>query len=250
MLLEQFELSPFGYRLTPCVDTLEFSNFHNAYLRANTLAFEADLNMPRWVYVDYLLYRMAAVGFMIEVGRVPSSVLAQFDSDPRIVLDDLEYLPISGQTAGRAVDNGTWQGVSLFSLSRMFPALRDCKLATLTRALALRAFGAERFRGITQYDNPAVVVYGKTTRRLEILQPMVWLHPRTHMTFVYESLIDYSLEDLNRGEPEEYSFLLNAHDIEQKRYIEHRIGQGHRYSIVSPYRISEGDAVFIPIREE
>lgn len=248
-LLPCFNTKPFGYTLTPYCDGPDKTNFHQAYIRSNTLAFEADLTMPQWVYIDYVMLQTASIGFMIERKRVPNNVLAQFDADPLVEVGELDFVPISGQTAGLTADKETWQGVSLFSLAKHFPDLRSLGLGTYTRALALEAFGAKKFRGITQYDNSAVSIHGKTAKEFFIKQAIVWLHPRTHMTFIYEQEPSFTLDDLRPREAEEYSFLISAYDFEAKKRIEAGLREGKRYKIVPPFQIKKGDDLLLPIVE-
>lgn len=244
-----FEMRPFGVDLVPFFDGPSQTPFHLAYIRSNSIAFDSDLGMPHWVYIDYVLLQTAAIGFMLPKARIPKDLLAKFAADTLIDLSKLEYLPISGQTAGLAADGKTWTGVSLFSLAKYLPDLKSLGIATHTRALALRAYRARTFVGITQYDNPAVAIHGKTTQAFYIKQPMVWIHPRTHMTFIYEQEIDYTLDGLRGQAPMAYSFLLRADDREAKERIAEGLAKGHRYQIVSPFRIVESGSVFLPIRE-
>jgi hypothetical protein len=248
-LVSSFNLEPFGTTLQPHFDSPQETMFHLAYIRSNTIAFDADLSMPHWVYIDYVLLQTAAVGFMLPKYRLPRDLIARFEKDPLLKLEQLEYLPISGQTAGLAVDGKTWTGVSLFSLAKYLPELKSLGIAVHTRALALAAYKARYFVGITQYDNPAVAIHGKTTRELFIKQPAVWIHPRTHMTFIYEQEIDYSLDTLKDRDAEPYTFLLRADDLEHKELISQGIARGIRYKIVPPFRIIKGDKVFLPIVE-
>jgi hypothetical protein len=244
-----FEMRPFGAQLTSFCDEPDQTAFHFAYVRSNSIAFDADLGMPHWVYIDYVLLQTAAIGFMLPKRLIPDELLAKFEADPLIALSKLEYLPISGQIAGLAADGKTWTGVSLFSLARYLPELKSLGIATHTRALALRAYQAKNFVGITQYDNPAVAIHGKTTRAFFIKQPMVWIHPRTHMTFIYEQEIDFTLDGLHGQEPVEYSFLIRADDREAKERIAEGLSRGNRYQIVAPFRMIHDGAVFLPIRE-
>ena len=248
-LLPYFDLKPYGFDLMPFCDGPDKTNFHHAYIRSNTLAFEADLSMPQWVYIDYVLLQTACVGFMVEKSKVPNQVLAQFDADPLVCLDDLNYVPVSGQTAGLTVDKETWQGCSLFSLAKHFPGLKSLGLATYTRALALEAYRAKKFRGITQYDNMAVSIHGKTAQEFFIRQAIVWLHPRTHMTFIYEQIPNYDLANLKNREDEEYTFLMSAYDFEAKKRIEEGLRNGKNYKIVPPFQINKNDEIFLPILE-
>ena len=244
-----FDMHPFGVELTPFFDGPDQTPFHLAYIRSNSIAFDSDLGMPHWVYIDDVLLQTAAIGLMVPKTKFPKELLAKFEADAQIDLAKLQYLPISGQTAGLAADGKTWTGVSLFSLAKHFPELRSLGVATHTRALALKAYQAKTFVGITQYDNPAVAIHGKTTRAFFIKQPMVWIHPRTHMTFIYEQEIDFSLDGLGEPEPAAYSFLLRADDRQEKERIAKGLANGHKYQIVAPFRIVKDGAVFLPIRE-
>ena len=248
-IVDSFNLAPFGTELTPFFDGQDETNFHMAYIRANCTAFASDLGIPNWVYIDFVLLQTAAVGFMLAKEKLPPQLLKKFEDDQNIDLSMIDFIPISGQTAGLAADGKTWTGVSLFSLSEYIPDLKSLGLATHTRALALSAYRAKKFVGITQYDNPAVAIHGKTTRALYIKQPIVWMHTRTHMTFVYEQEIDFSLDSLGVKSSEEYSFLLRADDMNAKLKMAQAIATGTRYQIVAPFRIVDGDSVFLPVRE-
>jgi hypothetical protein len=246
-LVSSFEMNPFEAPLTPFFDGEKETGFHLSYIRSNSIAFDADLGMPHWVYIDYVLLQTAAVGLMYPRAKIPKELLAKFEADTSFDVHALEYLPISGQTAGLAVDGETWTGVSLFSLGRYLPELRSFGIATHTRALALAAYRAKKFVGITQYDNPAVAIHGKTTRALYIKQPIVWIHPRKDMTFIYEQEIDFSLHSLRDAAQEEYTFLLKADDRAKKEEIASGIVKGFRYQIVPPFRVEREDGVYLPI---
>ncbi len=244
-----FDMHPLGVELTPFFDGEEQTQFHLAYIRSNSIAFDSDLGMPHWVYIDYVLLQTAAIGFMAPKGLLPEGLIQTFKADALLDLSKLDYLPISGQTAGLAADGKTWTGVSLFSLAKYIPQLKSLGLATHTRALALKAYQAKTFVGITQYDNPAVAIHGKTTRAFFIKQPMVWMHPRTHMTFIYEQEVDFSLDGLRGDEHGEYTFLLKADDRAAKERIADGLKRGYRYQIVPPFRLLRDAGVFLPIRE-
>lgn len=246
-LVASFDLTPFGVPLTPFFDGQDERKFHLSYIRSNSIAFDADLGMPHWVYIDYVLLQTAAIGFMYPKDKIPAPLLEKFAADTQLTIDEHEYLPISGQTAGLAADGETWTGVSLFSLARFLPELRSFGVATHTRAIALAAYKAKKFVGITQYDNPAVAIHGKTTKALFIKQPMVWIHPRTHMTFIYEQEIDYSLDSLRVSGEDNYTFLLKADDQLKKQEIQEGIAAGKRYQIVPPFRVEKEDGIYVPI---
>lgn len=248
-LVSSFNLEPFGTHLSVYFDGQEQTNFHLAYMRANSIAFDADLGMPNWVYIDFVLLQTGVVGFMLPREKLPRELKALFERDPLVKIDELDFVPISGQTAGLAADGKTWTGVSLFSLAKHLPDIKNLGLAVHTRAMALAVYKAKHFVGITQYDNPAVAIHGKTTKGFFIKQPCVWIHPRTHMTFVYEQEIDYSLDALHERPPEPFSFLLRADDLSKKESIAQGIASGKRYKIVSPFRIVKGGEVFLPILE-
>ena len=252
-LLEFINLTPYGLPADLyLLDDAEQIPFHEAYLLSNSLGFSApDLKMPHWVLIDCALMQSAVVGFTRAVGDIPPELRDYYKADPRVDLSKLSRLPISGQIASPSAEPGNFVGISLFSLGRHFGG--DAGIGLYTKALALEVYKVREggtFRGISQYDNPAIKIHGRFSRSLEIEQVMVPLHPRREMTFIYKMDVDYDphgLEDVPLAvEP---TFWLNARDTVTKRRMEIAKSEGRTFRIVPPFITHRDGESFVPIVE-
>ena len=253
-LLSSFNTMPFGQKThIYSMENPEHGVFHEAYLLSNSLSFKSpDLKMPHWVLIDCALMQTAIVGFMKARADLPESFLSHYDKDPSIDLDRLDYIPVSGQIASPTADGKSLSGFSLFSLGSSLGAPKN--LGLFTKALALEVYRAAHYEwlyGITQYDNPAIKIHGRFSPRMEIVQPIVSLHPKKDMTLIYRMGVDYDPHQL--GEPIEGiepSFWLEAHDISGKMRIQRGIADGKRYLIAPPFAVKRNGEIHLPIIEE
>lgn len=251
-LLPSFNLAPFGQK-TPVylMENPEHGAFHEAYLLSNALSFK-DLKMPHWVLIDCALMQTAVVGFMKARDALPDGFLNHYRNDPSIDLDRLEYIPISGQVSSPTAGGKILSGFSLFSLSSSIGGPKD--LGLYTKALAFEVYRAasyDWFYGTAQYDNPAVKRHGRFSSRMEIVQPMVPLHPRTDMTFIYRMKVDYDPQRLaeipTKIEP---TFWMKANDIAAKMRMQNGLKEGKRYYIAPPFAETRDGQIYTPIIEE
>ena len=138
--------------------------FHEAYLLSNSLAFgNADLKMPNWVYIDCVLMQGAVVGFAMKIEDAPDKLLQFYKDDPKVDLEALKYIPVSGQIASTNIDGRSMTGFSLFSLRKYLPNRDIPSLAITTKYIALKAYKADqkdKYFGISQYDNRALLTMG------------------------------------------------------------------------------------------
>lgn len=254
-LLKVLDQSPLGP--APQIRLLEREAdrpFHEAYLVANGLAFgsaTADLRMPNWVLVDCVLTQTAIVGFAIARKDAPAELLEAFTSAPGFDVNTTDYLPVSGQVAGLALDGNTLVGFSLFSLRRFLPKIPA--LGTITKALALLVYRAQgrRFIGISHWDNKALTMHGRFGKSMWIESPTIPLHTRKSMALVYGMNVDFNPDTLHeRPEAGTYDFLMRADDGAQKEKMIRRMTEGKRYVIVPPFHIVKDDTIYLPIREE
>ncbi|MDR3450182.1 MAG: hypothetical protein P4M15_10635 [Alphaproteobacteria bacterium] len=253
-LLPTFNTAPFGQKAQGfLMENPDHGAFHEAYLLSNSLSFKSpDLKMPHWVLIDCALMQTAVVGFMKARADLPDSFLDHYRRDPSIDLDRLDYIPVSGQIASPTAGGKNLSGFSLFSLGSTLGAPK--RLGLYTKALALevyRAAGYEWLYGITQYDNPAIKIHGRFSPRMEIVQPIVSLHPKKDMTLIYRMAVDYDPmridEPLEAIEP---SFWLQANDIAGKNRMQRGIADGKRYSIAPPFAVTRNGEIHLPIIEE
>lgn len=253
-LLSSFNATPFGQKVHPyLMENPEHGAFHEAYLLSNSLSFKSpDLKMPHWVLIDCALMQTAIVGFMKARADLPERFLSHYRNDPSIDLDRLDYIPVSGQIASPTADRKSLSGFSLFSLGSMLGAPRN--LGLYTKALALEVYRAASYEwlyGITQYDNPAIKIHGRFSSRMEIVQPIVSLHPKKDMTLIYRMAVDYDPQRLaERPADVEPTFWMKADDIAGKNRMQSGIKDGKRYFLAPPFAVTRDHEIYLPILEE
>lgn len=233
----------------------DHTEFHKAYIFTNFLGFRgSDVEMPNWVYIDFILLQTAVIGFAISKEHAPKTLLENISIRPDIDLNQIDYIPISGMTTGTAINKSTLMGFSLFSLRTLLPELDLPGLGTLTKAIGLSAQKAseyEEFTGISQYDNPALKIHGLFGPKMYIKTPMVPLHPMADMTMIYSMHIDLDEKRLfEKTEEAAYDFLLRADDKDKKQEMASAIAQGHKFYIAPPFQIQHNGVIHLPIKEE
>lgn len=225
-------------------------DFHEAYLLSNSLVFGGvGLKMPHWVYIDCVLMQSAVVGLAMAVDDVPEKLLQYYKDDENINLDNLDYIPITGQIAALGIDGQTLIGFSLFSLRKYLPQRDIPSLAGITKYLALSVYKAEekdKYVGISQYDNRALLIHAAFCNKMYIDTPIAAMHPHKDMSFFYSMKIDLSLYG---GDKETYDpdFLLKADDKNKKLEMQERIAAGERFYIAHPIHIRKDDGLYLPI---
>ena len=224
-------------------------DFHEAYLLSNALSFKSDLKMPHWVYLDCVLMQTAVVGFAMAVKDIPERLLEFYKEDPNVNLDNIDYIPISGQIAAMGLDGQRLTGLSLFSLRQYLPNPDIPALGGVTKYAALAAYKAqekEKYVGISQYDNKALLTHAAFTDKMYIDTPIAAMHPRKDMSFVYSMKIDLEAYGAKK-EVIEPDFLLKADDKDKKIELQERIRAGERFYIAHPTQIKKDDGLYLPI---
>lgn len=250
-VLESLKTDPFGCSIPlHLLDDESQIPFYEAYLLSNSLSFSSpDLKMPHWVMIDCALMQSAIVGFTKSVDEVPPELLKYYEQDPRIDLSKLDRIPVTGQIASPTTAQGSFVGISLFSLGQQLGG--DTRLGLYTKALALEVYKARHsgiFYGIAQYDNPALKIHGRFSSKMRIEQAMVPLHPRKDMTLIYKMTIDFDPYRVEEAPLKQTpSFWLNATDKEMKLKIQEGIRQGRRYQIAPPFAVHRDSSTFLPI---
>ena len=247
-LLSSLNTSPFGLDTTVFVQDKEHLNFHKAYLLANTLAFgtpKEGLGMPGWVYTDLVLSQTAVVGLIAPIEKCPEAYVKEFRDFDEIDMSELQYLPVAAQIAGRTANPNVWFGFSLISHQRKygFEDELGISIAPFAKALALEAYQAKEFMGLTQYENSAVRHHGQFGRMF-IHEPFVWTHSRPKESFIYRMNIEFDhgeFYNLDTPAIDDFDFMLNSRDDSKKDEIADGIKNGIRFEIVSPYQVVEKD---------
>lgn len=256
--LDFLDLSLFeGKAAIKLLENPDHCNFHEAYLVSNSFAFgNPNLKMPNWVYIDCVLMQTAVVGFALPVKQAPPALLDFFEKDPWVDARKLDYIPVTGQIASMGINKKTLIGFSLFSLRRQIGHMNVHKLAHKTKYAALsvyRAEEAEKFMGVSQYDNKALLTHSLFGKKMYIEQTMAPVHPLKDMSFVYSMKVDLNqdriLGDMSTSDSE-YDFLLKADDKEKKIEMQKRIYQGEKFHIVNPIHIIKDDGLYLPVKIE
>lgn len=254
--LKYLDLSLFsGKEVIRVLENPEHRNFHEAYLVSNSLAFgNPNLKMQNWVYIDCVLMQTAVVGFALPVDKAPATLMYHYEKDPWVDADKLDYIPVSGQIAALGIDRQTLIGFSLFSLRRQIEHIDVHKLAHKTKYAALKVYRAEeldKYVGISQYDNKALLTHALFGQKMYIDQTTSPLHPLRDMSFTYSMKVDLD-EKRILGEMSQavgtYDFLLKADDLPKKMEMQERIKAGERFYIQDPVHIRKEDGLYLPIK--
>ncbi|MFA7275271.1 MAG: hypothetical protein WC043_00530 [Pseudobdellovibrionaceae bacterium] len=253
--LDYLDFSLFeGHEIVRILENPDHSNFHEAYLVSNSLAFgNPELKMQNWVYIDCVLMQTAVVGFALPVEKAPATLIDFYEKDPWVDVATLDYIPVSGQIAALGIDGKQLTGFSLFSLRRQIEHLNVHKLAHKTKYAALSVYRAEhlpKYVGISQYDNKALLTHTLFGKKMYIDQTTMPLHPLRNMSFTYSMKIELDesriLGDIPQSVPD-YDFLLRADDTAKKLEMQERIRGGERFYILDPVHIRQDNGLFLPI---
>lgn len=245
-----------GREVVKLLERDEDIDFHNAYIFSNYLGFQGtDVLMPNWVYIDFIMLQTAVIGFAIERDKAPKTLVDSFDMRHDIKTENLDYLPISGQTAGAGIDKETLMGFSLFSLRRLLGDYPVSEIGLLTKIIGLYAHDAHKYKqfiGISQYDNPAIKIHARFGEKMYIQTPMVPLHPMAEQTMIYNVQVSWDEQRLfaKRTEPEDYDVLMRHDDKAFKTEMTERIKAGEKFYIAPPYQVKKEDEIFLPIHVE
>ena len=151
------------------------------YRAANAFAFPGELTLPGWVLSDlYLL--PGAIGLLL----CKASVL-DVPTRKRLGLAPDDEAIAAAYLAAPTVTPKAFIGVSLLSLVPKILA------GAWAKALTLRMLGAERLRGVAQWQNPSVRVHTRMGP-LRVVSAVPGTHEFRAKSFVYES--DLSRDDL------------------------------------------------------
>ncbi|MBF5046419.1 hypothetical protein FGE12_28655 [Aggregicoccus sp. 17bor-14] len=171
--------------LLPCGRGVEFlaAEEHGAwaqqYLTLNQHAF-GPLGLPRWVLSD--LYLLPSVVGLV---RAPSRLLRE-DVQQKLALPPESLAIAAAYVAVPALTPGLFAGVSLLSF------LPGAKASAWVKTLTLKMLGAQRLRGVTQWDSSAVRVHTRLGP-MRLVGRAPGSHEYAERTFVYET--DLRTED-------------------------------------------------------
>ncbi|MHC5022545.1 MAG: hypothetical protein ACYTGG_01360 [Planctomycetota bacterium] len=204
------------------------------------------MSMPRWVFYVCAEVPGGVFGFAARAESLPAPVRS------RLGLGEGEtgLVPLSMWIAIPVRPPGTWVGHNLASLNRVLPELQLTGLATITKALALKAFRCRHQVGATQWDSPALRVHSRFGS-MELLTAWTPAHsmPAT-LTYRLE-LADEPLRSA-LGDPDvtisrpAADTEINVEDHGAMRRLQARLEDGERFAIAGPPRAA-GGAITIPL---
>lgn len=158
--MDALNLAPFGLETTWVIDPtrLQSAVFLDLLQRLDGLTFGPEgMPMDKWVF-----YNCAELPGFIYGFATPASDLNEEERELFQVPHGYEGpVPISMYIAIPMFEHGAWFGHNLASLNRVLPSRRLSSLGTITKALALKAYGVRHFFGATQWDSRALYIHTK-----------------------------------------------------------------------------------------
>lgn len=241
--LSHLDSSPFGCEIQWVIDPtrLESALFLDLLQKLDGLTFGPEgMPMDKWVF-----YNCAELPGFIYGFATPAAGL---NAEERLLYGVPDGyvgpVPISMYIAIPMYEEGTWFGHNLASLNRVLPHRHLKSLGTITKALALKAFGVKHFFGATQWDSRALYIHTKFGP-LDLVTAYTPAHsiPLT-LTYAFDVCDDRLRAVL--GDPEhtiafpEPTMTLDGGDEDAIRAIQAEIESGIRYQLVGPPSIQDG----------
>jgi hypothetical protein len=256
-VIKTLELEPCGVPITPLDflgpydHTWKLEDLMRVYNVLNATAFGPKaIPLPNWVMIDlgllpsaFLLVTLpperAAAALTdsrrssaerARIGEVLPAVLAEAE---RLGYDG--PIPVAGYCAAPTPAQGAWVGWSLCSA---IPGL-----GTVTKGLALEAYGAKTLAGVAQFYDRALRVHRKFGP-MELLAAVLDLHPVKHT-------MAYRTEVFGTGEGGDHrhatrTLMLDARDLDAQWELQRRIDtRVSRFFVLSPGLVDDR----VPIME-
>ncbi|MBI3032394.1 hypothetical protein HYY69_02875 [Candidatus Woesearchaeota archaeon] len=197
-----------------------------------------------WVMLDCGLLPSAYIGLGKQVDDCDEETKQQLG-----VASDYEgIVPFSEYCIIPRIVPGSW-------ISHTLAAIKlGSKLGFLTKVIGLKLFNVGHYLGVAQYTNRALrthTLLGDLTLKTAVTN----MHDFPDMTFIYEQWVFQGqlgrlqlTHDSNAEQ--QYDFLLDPFDEQQKKQLQQRLEQGAVYHIVAPGHIyipERPDKPYIPM---
>ncbi|MEY3013453.1 MAG: hypothetical protein RIT45_2188 [Pseudomonadota bacterium] len=251
--LPALDLAPFGLP-TPAenlIDPLraESGAFLDVLHRLDGLTFGPEgMPMPKWVFYDCSELPGAIYGFACPASELWPEARALF----ALPAGYHGLVPLSMYIAIPMAHRGVWFGHNLASAA---PRLREAGvpddltgLGSLTKGLALRAFGVRHFWGATQWDSKALFIHAKFgALRLATAWTPAHSEPAT-LTYGFD--VDDACLRASMGDPSVAltvptpDLWIRSGDLDAMIALQDRIEAGERFVVAGPpQRDAEGQRV-------
>lgn len=242
--LERLDGRPLGVPLRR-LDAADPANasFHRLLNRMNGLAY-AGMGMPLWVQFDCGVLPSAFIGW----GRGARDLPERLRNSLGLTGDE-PLVPVAEALSVPSAVPSQWVSWSMCSV------LPGHQLGFASKLVSLAAYKADSTLGVAQYDSGALRIHTRFGR-LELVQPLANGHTHPERTFVYRlDLRDPTwLKSLSEGATlpaDRPTMLLDPTDTAQVRQLDARVRAGtHRYWLLPPGRVLDGDRWLNPIQEE
>lgn len=233
----QFDLCPFGLRIPEenVINPLHLASERFLLLleRLDTLTFGPEgMPMPRWVFYVGSELPGGIMGFARHAESLTQCQRDLLEIEP----DYKGLVPFSMYIAIPMIPRINWMGHNLASLNPVFPELGYRGLASLTKGIALRVYGAEYQYGATQWQSKALNIHTKFGP-LDLITAYTPAHSEP-MTLTYRVQLTELTLRAACGDPSvsidrpNAEFWLDAQDVEHASQLQDEIEDGAEYQIV------------------
>lgn len=239
----ELDRSPFGVPVDIIIDPLrvDAGPFLDRLYRLDVLCFGPEgMPMDKWVSFDCAQLPGFTYGFCLPVAALDAREREAFE-----LADDAQgMVPVSVYIAIPMFEDGAWFGHNLASLNRAFPWRGLHHLASITKAMALKAFRTERFIGATQWTSKALYIhtrFGPLALDTAYTPTHSTAETLTYSFDVTDETLRAAMGDptvkLDRPAPD---FELDARDADGMRRLQRAIEGGERYLLVDKPRVIDG----------
>lgn len=206
--------------------------------------------MPPWVFYHAAEIPGAIFGFAHRVETLPEPLARRLEltsGETGLMLVSM-YIAIPTRARRRS-----WIGHNLASLNRVLPELKLRRLASISKAVALKVFRCERQVGAVQWDSPALFVHSRFGP-LELLTAWTPAHAEP-ATLTYEWVVTDERLRSGMGDPgvtlprPPAEFEVAGNDPAAMQALQTRIESGERFVMPGPPTRGEDGAFRVPITQ-
>ncbi len=247
---EHLDRAPFGVEVDAIIDPLRTDSapFLDRLQRLDVLCFGPEgMPMPKWVFFDCAELPGFTYGFALPVDALTADERAAF----RLADDATGLVPLSVYISIPMFEDGAWFGHNLASLNRTFPERDLHHLASITKAMALKAFRVRHFVGATQWKSNALHIhtrFGPLALDTAFTPAHSTAETLTYAFEVTDEALRAAMGDpdvkLDRPAPD---FELDADDVDAMKRLQREIERGARYQLVGRPRVHDDGRRLHPI---
>jgi len=237
--LAHLDDSPFGYNTRWHIDPTraESGAFLDLLQKLDALTFGPEgMPMDKWVFYNCAELPGFVYGFAMDAEQLDDRERELFAPPPGYK----GPVPISMYIAIPMLESGCWLGHNLASLNRTLPERQLGWLATITKAMGIKAYQMQECYGATQWTSRALNVHVRFGD-LDLLSAYTPAHSFAE-TLAYHVSIDDDCLRAAMGDPESETLLkhgtadiyLAADNVRGMKHLQKEIEAGQRYRIVGP----------------